>query len=849
MKSLAVFSVVLITIVFLAGAKAPTTTSQPSPRRDRATAPSRAVPSSQPATQPVGLLTPQEEIKTFNLAPGFRAEIVAAEPMVEHPVFATFDPDGRMWVAEMRNYMPDVTGWGENKPTGRVSILEDTDGDGQMDRKTVFADKLVLPRAIGFVKDGVLIISPPQLLFCRDTNGDHVSDEQTVVATDFGVIDNPENFANGMLWGLDNWIYNADDERRIRYLGDGKFQFDPIPVLGQWGISKDDWGRLFFNTNSDYLRGSIVPPHYSARNPRSAVALADTQIAKDQTIYPAHATTVNRGYREGFLRPDGRLKEFTAACSPLIYRGNLFGPEYYGNAFVCEPSANLVRRAVISESADGKLSAKNADGDREFITSTYERFRPVALANAPDGAIYLVDMHHGLIQHRLSLTDYGKKQYLAKKLNKHLLTGRIFRIVPDNAPTPKVQPRLSSASTTDLVTQLTHPNGWWRDTAQRLLVERNDPAAVKPLSEMALHAALPVHRLNALWTLDGMNRLDAKVVHATMRDENPKLRAAAIRLAEPKLPATLADVLQLSDDADQQVRMQFALTLSGIKEPKAEGALLDFLRKNAGNNDLLQASISGLATREIPMLKRLLADPAWNESAAGRAEVITALARSITRRDVTAEMIQLIDLTGEPWQQLAMLNAIPSTRSDAFGAFKPIDVPAPPPAIARLRESRNPKLTAAAEKVAALFQWPGKPTSPRPKVEPLNEKQLALFEIGKTTYANVCAQCHKPDGFGQQGKAPPLRNSPWALGPQTRAIRIVLHGVRGPITVGDGTFTGDMPSLAALSDEQVAGVLTFVRRSWGHEAPPVDPAAVQSIRDWTQARRDGWTEPELLQIK
>ena len=286
------------------------------------TAPAPA-PSTQPATQPVPLLTPEEEIATFNLPPGYRAEVVAAEPLVEHPVHIAFDPDGRMWVAEMRAYMPDTEGWGENKPLCRVSVLEDTNGDGRMDKSTVFADKLVLARAVGFAGDGVLIASPPHLFFCRDTDGDGKADTREQLLDDAGTIGNPENSFNGLLYGLDNWIYNANYEKRMRYAGGGKFEYEPIPDLGQFGIGRDDYGRFFFNTNSDHLRGSLVPPHYMSRNKTSPGTLANTRIATDQAVFPAHAATLNRGYRPEFVHPDGKLKAFTAACSPIVYRGDL----------------------------------------------------------------------------------------------------------------------------------------------------------------------------------------------------------------------------------------------------------------------------------------------------------------------------------------------------------------------------------------------------------------------------------------------------------------------------------------------------------------------------------------------
>jgi mono/diheme cytochrome c family protein len=755
--------------------------------------------------------------------------------------------------------MPDTEGWGENKPTGRVSILEDTDGDGRMDKSTVFLDKLVLPRAVGFAGGGVLIGTPPKLLFCPDTDGDGRADSVQTLVTDFGLVENPENSANGLLYNLDNWIYCANYEKRIRLEG-GQFRFEAVPDMGQFGIARDDWGRLFFNTNSDYLRGALIPPHYSSRNPRSPIKLADTQVAKDQTLWPAHAATVNRGYREGFLRPDGTLLAFTAACGPCIYRANLFPPDFYGNAFVCEATSNLVRRAIITEK-DGILTAKNAYDRREFIASTYERFRPVNLTVGPDGALYVVDMHHGLIQHRISITDYAKSEYLKKQLNKHLLTGRIFRIVPEGADVPRSRPQLSKATTRQLVEQLKHPNGWWRDTAQRLLVERNDPAARLPLREIALHDADPLHRATALWTLDGMQKLDENTLCRALMDKDAKVRVNAIRLSEWLVVQkdrgfkANAAVQKLAADGDPQVRRQFVLSLGRGFEQTIARMLSD-----AGDDaNLREAAISDLSGAEVEYLRRRLADPTWATKSAARWDVTTDVARSVTRRDDAKEVTALVELIGEQpperrWQQLAMLEAIPEVRHDEFGSRKLIALDKKPEALARLASSADPSLNSRAERVAALFDWPGKPTPPRPKPAPLTARQQELFEIGRTQFTLICAQCHKPDGLGQEGKAPPLVNSPWVLGSDKRVVRIVLHGLRGPVQVAGGqTFNLDlkldMPALKALSDDQIAGVLTYVRRSWGHEAPAVDPATVATIREWNQARRDGWTMQELLQIK
>ena len=818
-------------------------------------------PASQPASQPaklepVPLLTAEEEARTFNLPAGYRAEVVATEPTVQHPVAMAFDERGRLWVAEMRNYMPDVYGTRETKPGGRISVLTDTDGDGRMDRATVFLDGLVLPRAIGFGGGGVLVGTPPNLLFCRDTNGDDICDEKRIIATNYGVPENPENFANGLLYNIDNWIYNADHLQRYRAVAGrvGEFEVGWNPNLGQWGITHDDVGRLFYNTNSDYLRGTLVPPHYASRNAASPVSIADTRIATDQTVFPAHRSTENRGYRPGILKEDGRLAEFTAACSPHVYRADLM-PEFYGNVFVCEASANLVRRAVISEK-DLKLSAENAYRGKEFIASTYERFRPVSIQTGPDGALYIVDMHHGIIQHKMSLTPYARDQYREKQLHKHLGTGRIFRIVPEGK-VAKARPRLDQLSDEELVRQLTHPNGWWRDKSQQILVERRDLRVAGLLAEMVKRGEKPVYRLHALWTLEGMGALSREVVDAALADENAKVRAAGIRVSENFLkdPAWHDAVMKLERDPDWDVRVQFALTMSAMTGEAAEKATARVLLEHGEQHMIREAVVSGIAHHEIKLLARLLNDPGWVTRSEARHDCLTDIARSVTRRQERDEMVGLVELMASvpkerSWQQLAMLEAVPEVRKDAFGFARPLELNARPSSLDQLASASSAEVRKCVEKVEALFTWPGKPMPPRPPVKPLTDQQKQLFELGRVTFEKTCAQCHKADGMGQEGKAPPLVGSPWVQGPENRLIRIVLHGARGPFNVNGRVWNMDMPGWqSALDDRTIAGILTFIRRSWGHEAAPVDPAKVQSVRDWGQARRDGWTEKELLEVK
>jgi glucose/arabinose dehydrogenase len=455
---------------------------------------------------PAPVLTPEQALATFQLPPGFRIEVVAAEPLVEDPVVAVFDPDGRLWVVEMRGFMPNVEGTGEDQEVGRVVVLEDTDGDGRMDKSTVFLDQLVMPRAILLVGGGVVIAEPPRLWFCRDKDGDLRCDEKREIASDYATGADPkhgrkaahEHSSNGLLRALDNWIYSANHTTRFRF-ADGEWRREPTVFRGQWGLTQDDRGRLFYNSNSDCLRGDLVPSHYLARNPHLAKPSGlNVQIVKDQTTWPGRVNPgINRGYQPQMLR-DGRLAKFTAACGPVLYRGDQFPVEYRGNAFVCEPAGNFIRRVVIEEK-DTALVGDNPYSQGEFLTSTDERFRPVNLLTAPDGTLMIVDMYRGILQHQVYVTTYLRNQILERGLDKPVGLGRIYRVVHE-AKKPGPAPRLAREQPADWVKHLSHPNGWWRDTAQQLLVERGGDAVVAPLRAMVDQGTRAHARLHALWT-------------------------------------------------------------------------------------------------------------------------------------------------------------------------------------------------------------------------------------------------------------------------------------------------------------------------------------------------------------
>lgn len=799
---------------------------------------------------PAPVRTPDQEAATFKLVPGFRAELVAADPLVGDPIAVQFGPDGRLWVLEMRGYMPNADGEGEREPVGVVAVLTDTDADGRYDRRQVFADKLVMPRAISLIHDGLLVAEPPRLWFMRDTNNDGVADEKTELANDYGNTTNPEHNANGLMWALDNWIYSANHTVRFRYEGNGKFKRENTVTRGQWGISQDDTGRIFYNSNSDPLRHDAIPTAYLRRNPNFAATGANVQLVPGRLpIWPGRITPgVNRGYQ--ILNDEFKITSMTAASGPVVYRGTLFPAEFRGDAFVPEPSGNLIKRIKLTEK-DGALTGANAYEGTEFMTSTDERFRPVNLFNGPDGALYVVDLYRGILQHRIYLTSFLRKQIEERGLAQGIGLGRIWRIVPDGAPAAKFNVGLAKASPAELVEKLADANGWVRDTAQRLLVERRETSAVGALQKLAQDEKRPaLARIHALWTLDGITTgaENRAAVLGALSDRDPRVVAAAVRVSERFLqPAALdAEILErvmalVKTRREPTVRLQLALSLGEARTAAADAALADLVVQAGRQPYLADAVVSGLARREAAFIEALLAS--GQAQANGKEAIIFATSAVLKRGDV-AGINAALELAAKPntpeWAQAAMLAGVrhfmPRSPDGKSLIGRLPGEPKPLLAIAQRKDANGD----TAEQLLSQLRWPGKAGADT-VARALTLPEKAQYEKGQAQFAALCAACHQPNGQGLAGLAPSLVYSKWVLGDERLLARVVLNG-----KVTENLIMP--PWKAALDDEKMAAVMTYIRRSWGNEADPVPASSVAAVRAAVAGRDDPFTEADLQEV-
>lgn len=704
---------------------------------------------------PAVWLSPEESLQTMYLPQGYRLELVASEPMIQEPVAIAWDGNGTLYVAEMRTYMQDVDGSGQDLPLSRISRLEDTDGDGKMDKSSVFIDSLVLPRMILPLDDRLLVNETYtySIYSYRDTDGDGVADEKiSVYKNDEPDIRNLEHQKSGLIWNIDNWIYTTIPVR-FRYR-EGTLHADTLDraPFGQWGLGKDDYGRLYFS-----LAGGEIPAWGFQQNPKYGPLELEGKYGKDfQSVWPVTGTPDVQGGTIRVRPDDSTLNHFTACCGQSVFRGDRLPASLQGDYFVCEPVGRLIRRARV-HNREGKIILENAYEKAEFIASTDLNFRPVNTATGPDGCFYIVDMYHGIIQESNWTREgsYLRPRILRKGLDRNYGSGRIYRLVHEDFE-PGPRPRLLDADPVELVNALDHPNGWWRDQAQKLLVLRGEGSVVPRLEEMVLGrqsllARLfriskpgPLGRLHALWTLEGLNALRKPILFAALDDPDPQIRAAAVLICEDYLvnrdPEVIGRLRPMLADSSADVRVQLALSLRNGNSPEANDLLEDLLAQNS-DNEVMQAS--------------------WRKYEEDRR------ARSLD------------------------------------------------------------------EKIAGM---------------PEDQKQS--IRQGSVIYRQVCSTCHGADGKGVTAAgpggsmiAPALAGSDRVNGDAGALIRILLHGLSGPL---DGQQYPDvMPAMGENDDQWIASVISYIRNDMENSAPVVRVEEVERVRRATADRKLPWTEGEL----
>ncbi len=807
------------------------------------------------------VLSPEQALQSFTVPAGFEVEIAASEPFVNSPVAMEFDENGRMWVVEMTGYMPDADGKGEEARVGSIVTLEDTDDDGRVDKRTVFLDKLQMPRAICLVNDGVLVAEPPFLWFCQDTNGDGKSDVKEIVDDKYGSQGNPEHTSNGLMMALDNWIYSANHSSRYKKI-DGKWVKEATSGRGQWGISQDNYGRIYFNSNSDQLRVDLFPTHYLSQNPNlGRLSGGSYRTTSDQTVWPNRINPgVNRAYRPGTLRSeDYTLARYTGASGPVIYRGNNFPSDFVGNGFIPEPTGNFIRRNILTET-EGTVSAKNAYFQSEFLASTDERFRPVNLYNGPDGCLYVVDLYRGLIQHKIFLTTYLRKQIESRGLESPIHLGRIYRVKWKGGHS--TNPReLTKSNPNDLVKALSDTNGWTRDTAQRLLIELGDQAPVSQIRKAALKSKNALGRRHALWTLEGLSQVNKKLITHALEDWDGKNRAIAIRLAENLLIETKSNakltktILSKVSDPSFEVRQQLAFSISQLPSQNRAETFAKLMLFGSQNEWLQNAALSSMEGAELQFMELVSQNRAWNIPSDSRTSFVKRVANSLREGKNAEHFLAATHLgIGLPEASRIMADAILDGLASSVNRNKK------PTSIVKLDKKPKQLLSASGtnnkvkklligvkwDDSAELSQNTGR--QPGDKAE-LTKAEKELFNKGQLVYTTLCGACHQPNGEGQEGLAPPLKNSEWVSGSKERLTRIVLHGMQGPVEVDGKVYNLLMPGLAVLEDEQIASVLTYVRNSFGHTSSAISVAEVTKTRQATKNIDDLWTAPELLKVK
>ena len=605
-----------------------------------------------------------EASKTFETIAGFEMQLVASEPQIQEPIVIKYDENGLLYVAEYLKFPWDGKKGGE--VNGRIRLLHDIDGNGHYEKSTVFADEIAWPTGIQPYKGGVFVVASPDLWYFKDSTGDGIADVRRKVYTGFGFT-TEEGTANNLIWGLDNWIYGAgsgsggqirpadDPQAKTVALGGRDFRFDPVnekfeAISGseQFGNTFDDWNNRFLCQNSKPGVHVILPARYLARNPYLPVSKVRQNIWQGDKVYRASPPEPWREVRSKYRRSLDRKwapsyvadDVFTAVTGVTVYRGAAYPQEFHGNIFFGEVQSNLIHRRVL-EPNGVSFDSKRVDINTEIVRSKDNWFRPTNLINAPDGTLHIADMYREIIETPTSMTP---EILAAIDLQSGHNRGRIYRLAPKGfkAPAP---PKLGSASTAELVKALENPNGWWRDTAQRLIYERQDKAAIEPLRALVKNSQYDRARLHALHSLARLDALQDEQILIGLGDSSAGVREHALRLAEPFLEKSKPvrdEAIGLAKDDNARVRFQAAFSLGETTDPRAASALANIASRDAGDYWMRTAIMSSSLNLAAGMIEQLLEENSEFITSKSGLQFLQELTQLVGSRNQKEEVMRIL---------------------------------------------------------------------------------------------------------------------------------------------------------------------------------------------------------------
>ena len=698
--------------------------------------------SPKPPAQP---LRPAEQARKFWLQPGFRIELVLADPDIEEPAQIAFDGNGRMFVLELRGYMQDADGGGTLDPVGRISVHEDRNNDGAYEVHHTFVDRLVFPRMVmPFGPNAILTkeSNADEVWKYTDTNGDSVADKKELFTSGMGRLANVEHQESHFMPGMDNWIYSTYNAFRVRWTPTGVLREPTAANQAQWGVTQDNYGKPWFQSGASGMPGYFqFPVVYGNFSPPDQFE-TDLNITWGAPVLLADM----QGGMNSVRMPDGSLARATGAAGNDIFRGDRLPKDMIGDYFYGETVARIVRR-LRPVKTEGLTQLQNVYAFAEFIRSVDPLFRPVDMTTAPDGTLYITDMYRGIIQES---QWSGPGTYLRRRIDQYGLDkitrhGRVWRVTYDGIPRDARQPRMHADTPAQLVAHFTHPNGWWRDMAQQLLVLRQDKTVVPALTTMARTSGNQLARIHAIWTLEGLGGLDAALARELMRSPDAQIRQTALRASETLYKAgdrsLGADYKALAADRDADTAIQAILTINTLKVADGAAAIKAAMDSNSAKGVRFVAG-------------RILNPPPANAAAGG------------------------------------------------FGA--------PPP---------------------------------------MDPAERASLDRGATVYNELCFACHGEDGRGAgkagtaETMAPSLLGSPRVLGHRDHVIKVLLHGMTGPLN--GVSYSDVMIPMGQQNDEWIASVGSYIRNAFGNRASFISAPDVARVRAGTRGRTTSWTAAEL----